>query len=376
MKNDRILVSVCRILFCFDLCQVFIWLLNREYGESWKVFIFDLRAGFTGCEEYVGKLWVIIGFFLFLCVFLLLFIKDEIAFQWHIRVLNKNFSIGWNYKFIFSCLMLVFLLFIGMIGKGIYKGQIQYNIWPGDNIIGHSFGSVDGYQYTGSKEAFEANYEKGYRTFEVDLEITSDDRVVLRHDWDQPIQEGISLENIATQSEFLAIPIYGVYTPLSFEDLCLIMQEHPDIWIVTDSKYSGEEDVKRQFDIIVSTAVACNAEEVLDRLIVQIYNENMYEVLKDIYPFKSFIFTLYQRWDGTSEDFTEICKWCVENNVDAITMECNFWNDEIRSIAERYERDMYLHTVNDISQAVEYHKNGVHGIYTDEIRLEELEEKE
>lgn len=376
MKCRISIYNLCRILFCLDMCEIIIFLLNRKYGESWKLFFYNLKEGFVYCKEYAVKFWLVIGFFLFLCTFFLLFIKDKFSFEWRIRVGNKRFAIGWKYQFIFPCLLVLFLLFTGGACRGVYEGQIRYNLWQGSSIVGHSFGRIDRYTYTGSKEAFEKNYEKGYRTFEVDLAMTSDGKMVLRHDWDQPIQEGISSENIPTQEEFLAVPIYQTYTPLSFYDLCLIMQKYPDIWIVTDSKYTGEEDVKKQFNSIVSTAKECNAEEVLDRLIIQIYNESMYEVLKEVHPFKSYIFTLYKRWDGNQEEFAKICRWCVEHDVDVITMWDHLWNEEIRTIAERYKRDVYVHTVNDAPAAVEFLKSGVRGIYTDGIRPEELEEKE
>ena len=353
------------------MCGILIFRLNRKYDESWNLFFYD---GFVYCKEYAIRFWLIIGIFFLLCVFSLLFIKDQFSFEWRIRVGSKNFVIGWKYQFIFPCLLVLCLIFTGEVSKGVYEGQVRYNLWKGSNIVGHSFGYIDGHSYTGSKEAFEENYEKGYRTFEVDLAITSDDKVVLRHDWDYPPQEGISSENIPTQEEFLSVPINNMYTPLSFYDLCLIMQKYPDIWIVTDSKYSDEEGVKKQFDIMVSTAKECGAEEVLDRLIIQIYNESMYEVLKEVYPFKSFIFTLYQRWDGTPEEFIEICRWCVRHNVDVITMWDYLWNEEIKAFAERYKRDVYLHTINDAPTAVEFLKSGVRGIYTDGIRPQELEE--
>ena len=375
-KSIRILV---RILFCLDLCHMAVWWLNRKYDESWKVFFYDWQAGFVDCEEYAAMLWLTIGLTVLLCIFLLLFIKDSFSFQWRIRVLNKHLVIKWKYRFIFPCLLLLFFLFTGMACKDIYQGWTKYNFWPGSSIVGHSFGAVSDegnfYSYTGAREAFEENYKKGYRTFEVDLEITGDDKVVLRHDWDQAIQEGISSANIPSQDEFLAVPIMGKYTPLSFQDLCMIMQEYPDIWIVTDSKYSDGENVKKQFNIMVSTAKECGAAEVLDRLVIQIYNEDMYEALQEVYPFKSFIFTLYQRWGGEPEELAGICKWCVEHDVDVITMWHYHWNEEIRAIADRYDRDVYVHTVNDVPAAIDLKENGVKGIYTDMIKPEELEER-
>lgn len=249
-------------------------------------------------------------------------------------------------------------------------------LWEGSTVIKHSFGSIDGYCYTGSLEAFLENYEKGDRIFEVDLEMTSDDKVILRHDWDLEMQEGISSENIPTQEQFLSAPIYGIYTPLSFRDLCLLMQEYPDIWIVTDSKYKDWDNVIKQFTIMVRTAEECNAAEVLDRLVVQIYDEFMYEALKEVYPFRSFIFTLYQRWDGkTVETCTQICRWSVEKNIDMITMPYSYATEENLEVTRRYGREVYVHTINDAAVAKDFFEKGIRGIYTDDLCLKELEEE-
>lgn len=51
-------------------------------------------------------------------------------------------------------------------------------------------------------------------------------------------------------------------------------------------------------------------------------------------------------------------------------------DEEICEIAERYNRDIYVHTVNDVPLARELLENGISGIYTDAICPEELEEQE
>lgn len=92
-------------------------------------------------------------------------------------------------------------------------------------LIGHSFGSIDGNTYTGSLEAFQKKYEEGIRIFEVDFATAADGNIVLRHDWDADLQEGISSENIPTSEEFKKILIKGKYTPLTFIDLLQLMEE-------------------------------------------------------------------------------------------------------------------------------------------------------
>ena len=56
--------------------------------------------------------------------------------------------------------------------------------WVTSNpLIAHAFGGIDDKTYTNSLEAFQTNYDKGFRVFEVDLILTSDGGLAARHDW-------------------------------------------------------------------------------------------------------------------------------------------------------------------------------------------------
>lgn len=84
---------------------------------------------------------------------------------------------------------------------------------------------------------------------------------------------------------------------------------HPDIWLVTDTKYSPE--VEKQFRLFVDTAVENGYEDVLSRVIVQIYYKEMYDEVKAVYLFENISLTLYYigyppggiRWGKGSEGF-------------------------------------------------------------------------
>ena len=51
--------------------------------------------------------------------------------------------------------------------------------WAQQNqLIAHAMGGIDGQVYTDSLEAWEENYKRGYRVFEVDLRVLDDATVV------------------------------------------------------------------------------------------------------------------------------------------------------------------------------------------------------
>lgn len=374
----KIVIRASRLLFLFIICELFAIWLNRQFPES-LIWVYDFRSGFADWE-YKSTL---IQFACYLIIFVIIYAfyiicnRDGLSFEWHMRIgkAKRRLFIWKSHWVILFLMCTVFLGLTLSVYNGV-KGFGKANLWKGSLVIGHSFGAVEGSTYTGCLEAFLYNYGGGIRTFEVDLQITRDNKVVLRHDWDQEIQEGVSTDNIPTQEQFLSIPIQGKFTPLSFRDLCLLMKEYPDIWIVTDSKYTDYDNIVKQFTIMTQTAAECGAQEVLDRFVVQIYNPDMYHAVMGVYPFKSFIFTMYQYWDGTPEQFTHICRWSVEHGIDAITMKYGQATEDILNIAQCYDRDVYVHTVNEVTEAQDFLDKGVRGIYTDYINPEDLKEGE
>lgn len=357
-----------------------IGVINTIQGESWYLFWRDIEWGFVDNKVFVRQFLV---YCILLCCWIVwsyLGISGRLRISWEIRVGNNR----WNYyncKYIdkiYRSMIVAVVIWIACIVGWVSKDfrAVERNVWEGSALIGHSFGEIDGHTYTGTLEAFQNNYKKGIRVFEVDFEMTSDNKVVLRHDWNQKIQEGVSSDHPPTQKEFLEIPILGEYTPLSFENLCMIMKEYPDIWIVTDSKYKEPELVKKQFGIMKETAdqMEGGCSDIFDRLIVQIYNEEMFEALEEVYPFKSYIFTMYQRWFGGEEEYIEICRWSVEHNIHVITMGWDLVNKDILEISSRYQLDVYVNTINKAEEARRLLDEGVKGVYTDKLRPLDLEE--
>lgn len=258
------------------------------------------------------------------------------------------------YKLIFILLFIISVVFI--IKNNENRNCIK---WKDDLLIGHSFGSIGNDIYTGSYEAFYAAYSRGIRTFEVDLYMTSDNKIVLAHDFDE--------KNTPTEKQFLETPIQGKYTPMSFAGLLELMNNFQDIYIITDTKYVNKHDIEMEFNEMVNTAKKMELLDVFDRLIVQIYYEDMYYYVQEIYNFKSTIFTLYMRGFKDLNEFEKICLWCQENNIKSIAIWNSLYNKNIKKIAKKYDINIYIHTENDVNKAKKFIKDGVKGIYTDSI---------
>ena len=256
------------------------------------------------------------------------------------------------------------------------KAPEEAKDWKEFASVCHALGSLGtGEMCSNSLEAFEYNYKRGYKVFEADLQITSDNVYVLRHDWDMDLGQADSFgwtgedHRIPTAEEFLSVPIFGKYTPMTLETWFGIMKEHPDIWFITDTKYSPT--VPDDFRLFIDTAKACGCEDVLDRVIVQLYYEDMYEEVNSVYPFKNYIYTLY--YVGYPEDTAGLFGFMEKNNIGGLTMPENYWDERKKAdMSAPRNFNVYLHTVDDLKKAVNM-LDGVDGLYTNELTESALE---
>lgn len=288
--------------------------------------------------------------------------------------------------------LLIFILCIIFFGIAIYFYVGEYFMYKyrshkkqwydTEKIVVHALGEIDDTTYTNSKEALENSYQKGARFMECDFSITADNQLVACHDWDFWYRGQNSVENgtggyIPDFAEFMSksvkghciamegAPIRGDFTALSGEDLIIYMKEHPDLYIITDTKDGNSDTLDVPFKLLVELAEINDCEEVLQRFIVQIYHKPMYEIVKKIYPFQNYIFTLYQEpFDGSEDMMEEYAKFCMIHNIDVITMWEDLYSDKLSDIAERYNIQLFVHTVNDKEQVNGLLEKNV-GVYTD-----------
>lgn len=236
-------------------------------------------------------------------------------------------------------------------------------------VVAHGMGSIGGLVTPNCLEGFLAQYDAGVRVFEADLRLTRDVKNILRHDWWRTWQDGIDWVHIPTREKFLAEKIQDEYTPLSFQDLLLLMEAYPDICIVTDTKFTESDVFSIQFDSMLADAHELGLTYLFDRIAIQVYDGNMRTGLHNIYPFPHYIYTLYQdsSFTGTAESFRTKAAYCAEHGMEGITVDKSLWKAAFAGIAHEYGIKVYVHTVNDTAEARKFLDAGCDGIYSDSL---------
>ena len=239
--------------------------------------------------------------------------------------------------------------------------------WNDHSIIAHALGGLDGYAYLNCPEGFRNAYENGCRLFEVDLTKTSDGYWVCRHSWTETYgQWGDDQKGKHTLEEFLNAPLYGRYTPITFQDFLHLMQEYPDAYALLDTKHYSFRNYQSTLQDYADLAVLADeagALDVLDRVIPEIYNEAMFSGTSMIHDFPQFVFSFWK--DYSSEELQEIASFCLEFGIGAVTVSRQYWTPDLQKLFQENGIRVYVYTVNDIHEAAGLTRIGFDGIVTD-----------
>ena len=116
-----------------------------------------------------------------------------------------------------------------------------------DFWIAHG-GGVGEFVYTNCAEAVRDSLDKGFTYIELDLQETTDGHLVGAHTW-RELKALLGSEELSdapmSRAEIEALKPYWRRTPLFADDVCRIMQEYPEMVLVTD-KVQNFELLKKQ----------------------------------------------------------------------------------------------------------------------------------
>lgn len=104
-------------------------------------------------------------------------------------------------------------------------------------------GGIGQYVYTNCEEAVRDSLARGFTYVELDLMQTSDGCLVGGHTWDE-LRAILGVESnnqkCMSKAEIEALKPQGKYTPLFAADICRLMQENPQMILVTDKTQNFE----------------------------------------------------------------------------------------------------------------------------------------
>ncbi len=225
---------------------------------------------------------------------------------------------------------------------------------PVPKYIAHAGGGIGKMSYTNSRDAFDANYRRGHRCFEFDLNWTSDDELVLIHDWQGNFRDLFPNSKITVPpslQEFLRLKMKNNLTPLSFAGLADWLHAHPGARIVTDVKDDNLRALKK---------IAADYPDLIDRVIPQIYAFEEYEPVWNM-GYRNIILTLYVK----NYPDAPVLAFAQSHKLFGVTMWAQRAMGTLPRELEKCKTPVFAHTVNLPEEQKKLEANGVGGIYTD-----------
>lgn len=245
------------------------------------------------------------------------------------------------------------------------------------HFIAHAGGGYNGRTYTNSLDAWENSYKMGNRVFDADLAFTSDGELVLRHEWNANLEQGnCSMREsfqyidknghiqfneldygVPTYTEFMSKKIFYNYTPMSCGDMIRFMAEHKDLYVACDMK----DDIRQSYQYIVDKATLLSYEEILDRIIVNIYDYDAYDIVMGIYPFTNA--TMRQHYVHPN-NYYEMIDFCLTHDIHVVNLSCCYIEDEGVQMLRSKGIHVYVAIADYISDMRDYHDLGADGAVT------------
>lgn len=236
-----------------------------------------------------------------------------------------------------------------------------------NNYMAHALGGYEGNKYTNSEEAL-INSLKYYKFIEVDMTLSSDDKLICSHGWDEETAKHTQViftdGEAPSYEEFMSWKICGKYRTMDAGKIVEYMKKFPDLLIEIDLKKASVDKTKLMTEQLVS--LADHDESILDRILMQFTSEEAYFAIDEAYHFKHYqYFTYKSKLPGKLD---HIIKFCRKNNITSIAVNYTVLTDEM--IVKIKSNGFYLltFTIDDKKIAESFLKKGVDTVCTNFIR--------
>src|SRR5918995_677513 len=240
-------------------------------------------------------------------------------------------------------------------------------------FVAHANGAIDGHLYTNSREAFDRNYARGFRVFEVDLVRLADGTALVAHDG---LEANYGLNKSfkeATWADLAGKKYLGRYTIMRSQDLVALLRRHPDAHFILDSKWS-------RFEIYKTILRQGPEKSVRERMLPHIEDRVELTEFRTAYPLQNYLLALYHTQaqnryeDPIVGDFTSryrapgVMMWWRDRNLAtslaANGRESRRYRPSFASALKGIGANVYVHSLGDAGTIQSFWNRDI-GVYSD-----------
>ena len=234
-------------------------------------------------------------------------------------------------------------------------------------LVAHALGGIDGYTYLNSKEGFEDSYARGMRFIEVDLCFSADDRLICSHgfkeaDVERMGIEGVTVGNPPEYGAWDVMRFHDTYTTQDAEDILHYLETYPELYFEFDMRSLKGEDAYRMAEAVIDTFG--NDLALYQRILIQVYSPEMYEIFKEVYDFPMMQFYMTKAF---CKDIDTYIEFCQNHEIMSIAISDTYVTQEVLDKLLNSGLKIMVHTVDDPEKAQLYLNQGVAVICTNHL---------
>ena len=240
-------------------------------------------------------------------------------------------------------------------------------------FVAHAFGAIDGHGYTNSLEAFQRNYGRGFRVFEVDVVRLADGTALLAHDG---LEANYGLNKPFTESTWADLAGHkylGRYTILRVQELARLLRDHPGMYVILDLKYARLDNYKTMLRYAPERGLR-------ERIFPHVAERAELDSFRTAYPVHNYVLALYHtqarnRYDDPiAGDFTNryrapaVMMWWRDRDLSlslaANGRESRRYRPSFASALKGVGANVYVHSLGDPNQIQRFWDRQI-GVYSD-----------
>lgn len=244
-------------------------------------------------------------------------------------------------------------------------------------VIAEAGGSYENTKGTNSKQSIDESLKNGYKTIELDVSITSDERAVCINRWTKKTYDKLGFADFnrktMTYDDFMSAKINGKYDTVNGKDIYNYVykvsydergeNKIPDARFILDFG-----NIKDKWDAFYSLRYLFvkDFKGYEDFTTLKIYNKTMYEGMRLLCELSNYMYVIDSKTDVKNID--NILEFCSDKNFMSIQIKNDFITKSIVDKCHKYGLQVVSTTTNSKKKAKKLLGLGVDCIATNTIK--------
>lgn len=231
-----------------------------------------------------------------------------------------------------------------------------------NKLMAHAFGGYRQNAYNNTQAAFEYSVEQQHTYFEVDLSYTSDERLVVSSPRTRTSGPGKrAYVSDLTYDQVTSLTTYGEPI-MDARQLYELIREHPQYAFQIDFHKVEGEDVKKRVRSLLDDFQ--HDEDVLSRLLIQVYSAQMHEDIDSVYGFANYQYLVGMRMDLLDSAIA----YSLDSGICALALRWNFATQKVIDKIKAAGLYILTYTVTkDAALADALIRSGIDTVCTDHV---------